>query len=183
MRPPIYQFHPDRSPMVQYPSSLGVHMRWVCSRRNTCTYGEALFAARLESKSQFGLICLEHDMAVSWEAWQNLFASIEFRLERVLAIPYLLYPRSTQLEHAVWAHRVLDPDGKLKFVPSWRDPPDEIAAFALGCTYLPGALLDAMPEDLRQWDYPRLDTFLSDLARERKIEMASFGRTAVHLHY
>lgn len=183
MRPPIYQFHPDRSPIVQYPPSLGVHMRWVCSRRNTCTYGEALFAARLESKSHCGLICLEHDVAVSFVGWQDLFASVLFRPERVIAVPYLLYPVSTQLEHAVWAHRVRGPDGRLALKPCWRDPPDEIAAFALGCTYLPGALLDAMPEDLRQWDYPRLDSLLSDLARERKIEMASLGWPAVHLHY
>lgn len=183
MRPPIYQFHPDRSPIVQYPPSLGVHMRWVSSRRNTCTYGEAMFAARLESKSQCGLICLEHDVAVSWEGWQNLFASIAYRPERVTAVPYLLYPVSTQLKDSVWAHRVRGPDGRLAFVPSWRDQPNEIAAFALGCTYLPGALLDAMPEDLRQWDYPRLDTLLSELARERRLEMASLGRPAVHLHY
>lgn len=183
MNPPIYQFHPDRSPMVQYPPSLGVHLRWVSSRRNTCTYGEALFAARLESKSQCGLICVEHDVAVPHEGWQDMLASILHRPERVIAVPYLLYPASTRLDHAVWAHRVLDQDGKLVFAPYWHYPPNEIAAFGLGCTYLPGALLDAMPEDLRQWDHPRLDSLLSELARERTIEMVSLGRPAVHLHY
>lgn len=183
MNPPIYQFHPDRSPIVQYPPSLGVHLRWVSSRRNTCTYGEALFAARLESKSHCGLICLEHDVAVPFESWLDLFASVLYRPERVMAVPYLLYPASTRLDCAVWAHRVRGPDGKLTFVPSWRNSPDKIAAFSLGCTYLPGSLLDAMPEDLRQWDYPRLDTLLSELAREHKIEMASLGRPAVHLHF
>lgn len=183
MIPPIYQFHADRTPIVNYPRSLGIHLRWVSGRSNGPTYGEALRAARLESKSAAGLVCLEHDLAVAREDWDALFASVLYKPLRVLAIPYILYPASTGRQDRVWAHRVAAADGKLAFAPASITCPTEIAAFGLGCTYLPGRLLDAMPDDLRQWDYPRLDSLLSDLARDLRLEMTALGRPAVHLHF
>lgn len=179
----IYQFHPAKIPVVNYQGLMEVHTRWTQTVGHGPTYGECVRTAWLESRSLGGIVCLEHDIAVSREGWMELGQMTTLHPQDVAVIPYCLYPRSTGRKAAVWAHRVDGPDIAWTFVPGSAAAPLYPAAFSLGCAYLPGRLLDAMPEDLTHWDYPTLDTKLSVLARDMKIVCRSTYTPAIHLHY
>lgn len=179
----IYQFHPAKVPVVNYQGLMPVHTRWTQLQGHGPTYGECVRTAWLESRSFGGIVCLEHDVAVSRESWSELADTIDAHRLDVAAVPYLLYPRSTGRDAAVWAHRYRDADGTLTFVTDEGACPYLPAAFGLGCTYLPGRLLGAMPDDLGQWDYPVLDTRLSNLASELSIPVRCTSTPAIHLHY
>lgn len=179
----VYQFHPARVPVVNYQGLMEVHSRWTQRQGDGPTYGDCVRSAWLESRSLAGIVCLEHDVAVSRESWLELGAAIKAWPLEVIAVPYLLYPRSTGRGTAAWAHRVSAFDGRYEFLPSTKACPSAPAAFGLGCTFLPGRLLEAMPEDLGQWDYPTLDTKLSDLARELGVAVRCTSLPAIHLHY
>lgn len=179
----IYQFHPAKIPVVNYQGLMEVHTRWTQRQGTGPTYGECVRTAWLESRSLNGIVCLEHDIAVSRECWRELADMLIRYPQDVAAVPYLLYPRSTGREAAAWAHRSSVTDGQYLFVPATAPPPSHPSAFGLGCTYLPARLLDAMPADLGQWDYPVLDTRLSDLARELSIPCRCTPTPAIHLHY
>lgn len=179
----IYQFHPAKIPVVNYQGLMEVHTRWTRRQGDGPTYGECVRTAWLESRSLNGIICLEHDIAVSRECWRELADMLIRHPQDVAAVPYLLYPRSTGLDHPVWAHRGQGTDGRYFFAAAQDRLVDFPAAFCLGCTYLPGRLLNALPEDLTHWDYPVLDTKLSDLARELSIPCRCTTTPAIHLHY
>lgn len=179
----IYQFHPAKIPVVNYQGLMEVHTRWTQKQGSGPTYGDCVRVAWLESRSLGGIVCLEHDVAVSQECWRELADMIKLRPLDVAAVPYLLYPRSTGRVGAVWAHRASIAEGRYHFISSSSLCPPCPAAFGLGCTYLPGRLLDEMPADLNQWDYPVLDTRLSDLARELSIPCHCTLTAAIHLHY
>lgn len=179
----IYQFHPAEIPVVNYQGAMEVHTRWTQMAGHGPTYGDCLKAAWLESKSLGGIVCLEHDIAVNREGWAELGQMVQLYPDDVAVVPYLLYPRSTGLNCSVWAHRISLKEGQYNFVAGRDHLPLYPTAFSLGCTYLPGRLLDAMPSDLTHWDYPVLDTKLSDLANELKIICRSTLARAIHLHY
>lgn len=181
--PPVYQFYPAESPVVNYRGLLEVYPCWTQKQGSGPTYGECMRAAWRQSSAQSGIICLEHDIAVSRECWLELADMVVLRPLDVAAVPYLLYPKSTGREFTVWAHRASIVESRYHFISSSSPCPPRPAAFGLGCTYLPGRLLDEMPEDLRQWDYPVLDTRLSDLARELGIACHCTSTSAIHLHY
>lgn len=183
MTPQIYQFYWLSKPQVEYPTHLGIHTRRLSDKRSHPTYGHALYAAHLESRSQRGIIVLEQDIAIDPEIIAELTDHTNQCREIVVAIPYRLYPKSTGLDTVVWAHRINSSNGQPLFVPATEECPRKPAYFGLGCTFLPSVLLEKMPEDLSQWDYPRLDSLLSMLAREHKIPCLTTNRAAVHIHY
>lgn len=147
------------------------------------TYGEHLRAAWLEQRSKRGLVVLEKDVAMSLEGWTQLARCIDCAPDLVWAVPYPLYPASTGMDRAVWAHRVFGCAEKLLFCGAREECPSRPDAFGLGCTFLPERLLRAMPDDLRQWDYPMLDSRLSELAREIGVGCRTTSVPAIHLHY
>ena len=180
---PIFQFALHNAVPVPYRPSANVCVLWL--PRGDESYGETMrrIGTVACKKGAPGIVCLEYDVAVS----QELFDEIEYRVKSaegdVIAAPYLLYPASTRLDHPVWAHRARNKEGKPRFVSSIDPCPQHPMYFGLGCTYLPKALLAAMPDDLRQWDYPRLDSLLSELAQEKGISCQATIERAIHLHY
>lgn len=179
----IFQFIPNDTPFVPYVNMV----RRGCLEHivvHAAAYGHALRQAwRSCDPADDGLICLEHDIAMPQEAWLELAAAQAVEPEDVIAVPYILYPESTGLDSRVWAHRVRYSAGALQFVTANVACPEWPQAVGLGCTYLPAALLNAMPEDLAQWCYPRLDTLLSELAGSMCLTLRCTQRGAVHLHY
>lgn len=183
MNPPIFQFTLDGIPYVPYRETAGVHV--VCMPAGDVSYGATVrrLGTLAAEKGAPGIVVLEYDVAVSLELWDEIAYRCANHAQDVIAAPYLLYPASTRLDHAVWAHRASGPEGKPRFVSSIDPCPQHPLYFSLGCTYLPRALLEAMPDDLRQWDYPRLDSLLSELAREKEISCQTTIERAIHLHY
>lgn len=160
-----------------------VHVRKTGLVGHGMTYGEHLRAAWMEQRSRRGLVVLEKDIAMSLEGWTQLARCIDCAPDLVWAVPYLLYPASTGMDRIVWAHRVFGSAEKLVFRGAHEVCPSRPDAFGLGCTFLPERLLRAMPDDLRQWDYPMLDSRLSELAREIGVACRTTSIPAIHLHY
>lgn len=183
MRPPIVQFAVLGRSRVVHPAHMGIHVVWL--RPDGDSYGEALRQVWQHARdhSRHGVIVAEYDVAVPLEAWLELFAAAELEPGRVIAVPYLLYPASTKLvDGPVWSNRV-SCDGVPTFVTAAEPPPLTPAYFSLGCTYLPARLLMELPDDLRQWQYPVLDTRLSLLAESLGVGVMSTVTPAIHLNY
>lgn len=183
MMPPIFQFCVLGRREVFYPSDIGIHKVHVNPRVGG--YGFAVRDAWQHARDagKIGVIVLEHDIAVPREAWDEMEESIHDEPNCVIAVPYVLYPASTGLAFPVWAHRSRIADGRFDFIAADAPCPSAPAAFSLGCTFLPSRLLIELPDDLRQWDFPVLDTRLSELAQEIGVKALTTETPAVHLHY
>lgn len=123
-------------------------------------YGKAIKEAweSLRSVSPEGLLIIEHDMIPTIQQYQDM---CNFRIAaRVIAAPYELYPASTGLPEAVWAHRA--------DIKHWIGTYDEWPTlFSLGFTRLHRIILDEAPWE--DWEYPRVDTELSLWCLERRV--------------
>lgn len=129
-----------------------------------------------------GVIVVEQDVAVDPAVMEDLELHISAERNTLWGVPYRLWPRSTGLDRAVWAHRVRTETG-LAFVDAEWPCPQEPAAVGLGCTYLPGPFLREVCAELRSWTYPSVDTSLSAWAREHGWPMRTTTREAVHVHW
>lgn len=178
----MFQFVPSGGRRVFYPGLPDLHVIHISRDGN---YGEAIRQcwSHAYGTSEIGMIVLEYDMAVPLEAWQEMNAAIAESPNRVIAIPYKIYPASTKMDRPVWAHRLAFAGGPVGYAPADRPCPRNPVAFGLGATFLPSRLLLELPDDLTNWVYPTTDTRMSRLAHECGIAIVATQTEAVHLHY
>lgn len=147
-------------------------------------YGETLWRlVTTDYADAPGLVVVEQDLAGDWRHVTALDAFIRRRPGWVGAVPYRLWTTSTGRGEPIWAHRVAGPDGSWQPVAAIQRCPRRLAAFGLGLTYLPRALLEAIPEWDGPWAYPLTDTTLSHLAQAAGVPARAVGPEAVHLHW
>jgi hypothetical protein len=180
---PIMQFLVRGKPGLPYQNPAALVIVPQGEDGHSAIYGERLRDSWRDWPDQYGLVVLEHDIAVPKETWDELAAEIIEFPRWVIAAWYRLYPVSTGLPMPVWAHRIAMQGQPSEFRCGDFPPLERPASFGLGCTFLPARLLDALPDDLGQWDYPVLDTRLSELARELGVGIRTVPTPVVHLHY
>lgn len=178
---PVYQFVWDLRRAVPIPSFAARTLRRRGGAR--CTYGDHLRAVRKVHPDAPGLVVLEEDVAVPLAAWWELAARVRHLPRAVSTVPYLLYPASTGRALPLWSVRPAGGAGDSYAAAEGAEPCLRPRWFGLGCTYLPGRLLDALPADLRHWDYPTLDTRISDMAADMGVSAWTTPTAAVHLHW
>lgn len=180
---PIYQVFCGDQRTVPYPAWLEIRTTRVPAKGAGANYGETIRHLWRTQADRRGLVILEHDIAVPLEAWKQMDGGIAAFPADVIAIPYVLYAASRAGGPPMWANQRRTRDGQmLTFAPP-ELPPMHCDTFGLGCTFLSARLLDLMPEDLCQWEFPRPDWLLSQLAMERGIPCHCTPTPAVHLHY
>lgn len=156
---------------------------WPNGHHNHVSYGAVMMDFWRKSPDWHGMIWLEGDIAITPEHLSEMMPEIECYPDFVVTVPYLLYPRTTNREVPMWSVQGRTPTGQA--VPYRYDEihPREPAFFSLGCTYLPRKLLDLVDLTRGNWDYPCLDTRLSELAREHDIICISTDTPCLHLNY
>lgn len=179
----VVQFvHPSR-PHVDYGGLAAAGPVVVHRLAEAETYGQAIMDEWRERPGAAGMVVLEQDIAVPHECWQELAAAVRHEPHLVHCANYLLYPASTKMNYAVWAHRVAGPDDRGLFVHGAALAPRRLLKFALGCTYLPARLLDAALARGFAAAYPCADDKLADLAIELHTPIVPLHAVVVHLHY
>ena len=148
------------------------------------TYGEAIqkFAQSL-SKNAWGFWVVEQDIALSFEAMQELKWALgcqHFSGYTIAAGNYRLYTPTTGRNEIVAAHRLAP-----RVFSGYVDRGEWKAAWAvsLGCTWLP---LDFIRDFVsNEWDYPGIDATMSAVAREAHVPMYVYQprNPIIHLHY
>lgn len=156
---------------------------WPNNHRNHSSYGDIMRLQWAHFPDAKGMVWLEGDVAIAPEHIQELTDDIECYPDFVITVPYLLYPKTTQRDEPIWSVQSRAPLGGSVPIPSRIPPPREPGYFSLGCTYLPRKLLDACQWHRGNWDYPCLDTRLSETAHDRGIICMATDTPALHLHY
>lgn len=147
-------------------------------------YGAALRAAWIATPADaVGLVVVEQDLAIDPAIIVELRAAVTRQPRTIWAVPYRLWPTSTGRSIAIWAHRADDGSPGGTTVSADQPCPRRCAAVGLGCTYLPGPLLNRLADRLETWTYPMLDTDLSAWARGHHWPMRTTRREALHLHW
>lgn len=149
-------------------------------------YGAALQDAWADTPAEaVGLVVWEADVAIDPLIVRDLAQAVARQPRTVWAVPYRLWPSSTGRPTAIWAHRVDDGAGHPVAVDATVPCPRRCAAVGLGCTYLPGPLLNRLARDgvLAAGTYPLLDSTVSAYAHQRQWPMRTTRREAIHLHW
>ena len=121
------------------------------------------------------LLVVEHDLVPTLDCVRRLATCSG----PVCAQAYPLHPQTTRLPRSVWSPKVWDGHRYL-----WVEALAERAdAFGLGCTVLRGQFQRAVPASLwRRQPWWQLDTVLSGLARERRLQAHVHWPSISHLH-
>lgn len=180
---PIVQICCLGRPRVQLPLECYRTHVYPNEHPNHVSYGHILMKMWREVMNEYGMLWLEGDVAIAPEHLQELSDEQKCYPDLVITVPYLLYPKSTGRQRPMWSSQGRSPLGASVPYDDTAIPPPEPGFFSLGCTYLPKALLEHVKLDRGNWDYPCLDTRLSDLAYDHGIRCRSTDTPALHLNY
>jgi hypothetical protein len=146
-------------------------------------YGQVIWETWLAYKNDKGLVWIEGDIAVGPEALDELFALVREDAVRVVAVPFRIYPASTNHHESQWATYVQSEDGQRRILRGCEKPPQHCLSFGLGCTYLPAKLFYHVRNKICAWDWPGTDWKLSLAALEYGVPVINTKESAIHLHY
>lgn len=183
MKAPIVQFVDWRRPAIDYVEMPRIK-RWKLPAEETPNryLGTIKYAWEHQGPST-GLVVLEQDIAIEPVHLSQLDDLILLYPSHVAVAPYVLWPKSTGREEPVWSCGDIGSFGLRVYHHARIAPPARPKWFSLGCTYLPARLLEAAPDVDGNWDYPVLDTRLSELAARLGYPCRTTQAPAVHLHW
>lgn len=156
---------------------------WPNEHRNHISYGDMLTTQWRYFKGESGMLWIEGDIAVTPEHLTEIVDATLVHPGCVVAVPYLLYPATTQRPYPMWSNQGATPMGLPVAYDGIAPHPIDPAFFSLGCTFLPAYLLDRIDMRAGNWDYPCLDTRLSELAQALRVRCIATVTPALHLHY
>ena len=180
---PIFQCHTSLAKRVPLPIKLHRVNIWPNDHELHVSYGKVLIDIWQNAEDEIGLLWIEGDIAITPEHLYEIDRELSHHSDIVVTVPYLLYPKTTGRTWPIWSNRGITPEGVPIAYEYSQKPPARPAFFSLGCTYMPACLLDNLDTKRGNWDYPCLDTRLSETARARGVPVIATPTPALHLHY
>lgn len=183
MRYPIVQINCVGRQRVPLPIECYRTHIWPNGHENHITYGSVLMGMWSYVNGEQGMLWLEGDIAITPEHLQEIDGIQRITPDHVITVPYLLYTKTTGRQRPMWSVQGISPLGSPIPYEDKDLPPSIPTYFSLGCTYLPSRLLGLVNLKSGNWDYPCLDTRLSELARDSGILCKATPTPCLHLNY